>query len=76
MKTVRTSSGRKINIVTDADQNLVISHKDIEMDRRAKQAVQAAVEKAEFCKKPIAKYDKTAKKAYIQYADGVKKYVE
>ena len=76
MKTVRTSNGRKISIVTGADQNHVISHRDMEMDRRAKKAVQAAVEKADFCKKPIAKYDKAAKKAYIQYADGVKKYVE
>lgn len=46
------------------------------MDKRAKQAVRAAIEKAKFCKKPIAMYDKVLKKAYIQYADGVRKYVE
>jgi hypothetical protein len=46
------------------------------MDKRAVQAVKSAVNKAKICKKPVAKYDKVAKKAYIQYSDGVKKYVE
>lgn len=77
MKTVRTNDGRTVKVVINADQkNHVISSKDMEMDRRARQAVRSAVEKAKFCKKPIAKYDKAAKKAYIQYANGEKKYVE
>ena len=68
--------GRKVNVFTNAEHNSAISHNDIEMDKRAQQAVRAAIEKAKFCKKPVALYDKVKKKAYIQYADGVKKYVE
>lgn len=46
------------------------------MDERAIQAVKSAVEKAVFCKKPVAKYDIDTKKVYIEYTDGVRKYVE
>ncbi len=52
-----------------------ISNSDIEMDLRAKSAVKAAIEKAVICKKPIALYDEENKRAYIQTADGAKKYV-
>ncbi len=76
MKTIKLEDGRKVNVFTSTEHNSVISPNDIEMDKRAKQAVRAAIEKAKFCKKPIAMYDKVLKKAYIQYADGVKKYVE
>lgn len=75
MKVVEVKGGQKVKVV-DGDKWGCVSSRDIEMDKRAQQAVQAAVEKAKFCKKPIAMYDKTSKKAYIQYADGVKKYVE
>ena len=63
-------------MVTAVEQQGVISNRDAEMDARAVQAVKSAVKKAEFCKKPVAKYDKVAKKAYVQYADGVRKYVD
>lgn len=76
MKTLRMEDGRKVNVFTNAEHNSVISNKDIEMDKRAQQAVHAAVEKARFCKKPVAMYDKVQKKAYIRYANGEKKYVE
>lgn len=75
MSTVELRSGRKIKVVTAVEQQGVISNRDAEMDARAVQAVKSAVKKAEFCKKPVAKYDKVAKKAYVQYADGVRKYV-
>lgn len=75
MKVVRVNGGREVKVVVGAEWDCV-SNRDIEMDKRARQAVMAAVEKAKFCQKPIAMYDKAAKKAYIQYADGVKKYVE
>lgn len=45
-----------------------------EMDARAVEAVRAAVSKAKFCRKPIARYDTRKKKAYVEYADG-KRYV-
>ena len=76
MSTVELRSGRKIKVVTAVEQQGVISNRDAEMDARAVQAVKSAVKKAEFCKKPVAKYDKVAKKAYVQYADGVRKYAE
>ena len=76
MSTVELRSGRKIKVVTAVEQQGVISNRDAEMDARAVQAVKSAVRKAEFCKKPVAKYDNVAKKAYVQYADGVRKYVD
>lgn len=45
------------------------------MDSRATAAVRSAIDKAKVCKKPVAKYDPVTKKAYVEYADGVKKYV-
>jgi hypothetical protein len=76
MGTVTLKNGRNINVVSTFEQQSAISDNDAEMDKRAVQAVKSAVNKAKICKKPVAKYDKVAKKAYIQYADGVKKYVE
>lgn len=46
------------------------------MDRRAVEAVKAAINKAKICKKPIAGYDKEKKAAYIEYANGDRKYAE
>lgn len=65
-----------IKVISQEEQNQVLSSSDIEMDARARQAVKAAIEKAEFCKKPVARYDIETKRAYIEYADGVRKYVE
>lgn len=65
-----------IKVVSPEEQNQVLSSSDIEMDARARQAVKVAIEKAEFCKKPVARYDAETKRAYIEYADGVRKYVE
>ena len=33
------------------------------------------LDRVKICKKPIAKYDSVTQKAYIEYEDGVKKYV-
>ena len=46
------------------------------MDRRAVEAVKAAINKAKICKKPIAGYDKEKKVAYIEYANGDRQYAE
>lgn len=73
---IRNGKKHKIKVVTSADQRGIISNRDAVMDARAIQAVKSAVERAEFCKKPVAKYDIAAKKAYIEYTDGVRKYVE
>lgn len=78
MGTVKVRTGKKhsIKVVSSSDQKDFISSRDVEMDARARQAVKSAVARAEFCKKPVAKYDLETKKAYVQYADGVKKYVD
>lgn len=76
MSTVKLKSGRKIEVIPTVEQKSAISNSDAVMDARAVQAVKSAVKKAEFCKKPVAKYDKVAQKAYVQYADGVRKYVD
>ena len=47
-----------------------------EMDERAVEAVKAAINKAKICKKPIAGYDKEKKRAYVEYANGERKYAE
>lgn len=75
MGVVKTRSGKRINVISCGNQSHSITSNEAEMDARARQAVKAAVQKAEFCKKPVAKYDKTAKKAYIEYANGEKRYV-
>jgi hypothetical protein len=76
MGTVTLKNGRNINVVAEYERQSAISDSDAEMDERAVQAVKSAINKAIICKKPVAKYDTVAKKAYIQYSDGVKKYVE
>lgn len=38
-------------------------------------AVKAAINNAKICKKPIAGYDKEKKRAYVEYANGERKYV-
>lgn len=37
--------------------------------------VKAAINNAKICKKPIAGYDKEKKQAYVEYANGERKYV-
>ncbi|MDD3416090.1 MAG: hypothetical protein PHY47_19145 [Lachnospiraceae bacterium] len=78
MSTVKLITGKKhsIKVVTSNEQKEFLSIGDIEMDARAKRAVKSAVEKAQFCKKPVAKYDTETKKAYVEYSDGEKKYVK
>ncbi len=58
---------------TDAIQK-ELTPSDIEMDRRGTAAVNAAIERAKICKKPIARYDAETKRAYLEYADGRREY--
>lgn len=64
-----------VKVVHTSKQGNSISARDAEMDARATQAVKAAVAKAQFCKKPIAKYDFVTKRAYVEYANGERRYV-
>nr|WP_308650444.1 hypothetical protein [uncultured Agathobacter sp.] len=45
------------------------------MDERAVEAVKAAINKAKICKKPIAGYDNEKEQAYVEYANGERKYI-
>ncbi len=69
-------NGKVINIkvINTNDQTGYISESDAEMDARASHAVKVAIEKAKICKKPVAKYDKVNKKAYLEYANGERRY--
>lgn len=74
-KTVNLSNDRSVKIIIPNKPTDGISESDAEMDVRAREAVRSAINKAVVCKKPVAKYDKVNKRAYIETADGVKKYV-
>lgn len=75
---MKTAGARKhvIKVVRNQSDNNELSWVDAEMDVRATHAVRAAVSKAIVCKKPIGRYDKEQKRAYVEYANGERKYVD
>ena len=77
MSAMKEGTGKKLSVkvVHTSKQECSISERDAEMDARATQAVKAAVAKAQFCKKPIARYDLVTKRAYVEYANGERRYV-
>ena len=76
MTTISTKSGRVIKVISKEEEKSTSTVSDIEMDERAVEAVKAAINKANICKKPIAGYDKEKKRAYVEYANGERKYAE
>lgn len=75
MTTVSTKSGKVIKVVSQEERS-TLTVSDNEMDKRAVEAVKAAINKAKICKKPIAGYDKEKKLAYVEYANGERKYAK
>ncbi len=75
MEIVKTKSGNIIKVVSYEEEKNILTESDREMDERAVEAVKAAINKAKICKKPIAGYDKEKKQAYVEYANGERKYV-
>lgn len=75
MEIVKTKSGKIINVVSHEEEKNILTVSDREMDERAVEAVKAAINNAKICKKPIAGYDKEKKRAYVEYANGERKYV-
>lgn len=75
MSLMREGKKRVVKVVNDSTQDDAISAEDAEMDAKAIRAVKAAIEKAKYCKNPIAKYDQVEKRAYVEYANGERKYV-
>lgn len=76
MTTVSTKSGKIIKVVSQEEEKSTLTVSDDEMDQRAVEAVKAAINKAKICKKPIAGYDKEKKLAYVEYANGERKYAK
>ena len=76
MTTVSTKSGKVIKVVSQEEERSTLTVSDNEMDKRAVEAVKAAINKAKICKKPIAGYDKEKKLAYVEYANGERKYAK
>lgn len=72
---IKIGNTKRIVNVISRNSKKSISENDSEMDKRATYAVKAAIKKAKICKKPVAKYDAAQKKAYIEYANGTKKYL-
>lgn len=69
MKSIETKKYH-IKVVDSSSRRNYISGTDAEMDERAVEAVRAALSKAAVCKKPVAKYDATTQKAYVEYPGG------
>ena len=76
MTTVSTKSGKVIKVVSREEEKNTLTVSDSEMDARATEAVKAAINKAKICKKPVAGYDKEKKAAYVEYANGERKYAD
>lgn len=52
-----------------------ISKEDADMDKKAKEAISAAIKKRKVLAKPIAVYDKDSHKTYLEYSDGKRKEI-
>lgn len=64
----------KFRVVTPDETEKLRTESDADMDERFEHAVKSAIERAKVCKKPIARYDPAAKKAYMEYPNGERKY--
>lgn len=69
-------NGMEIKVIDAQEKDTYLTQDDIDMDTRAKAAVNAELNKAKICGKPIARYDKITKRAFIEYADGTIRFVE
>ncbi|MBQ3948299.1 hypothetical protein [Ruminococcus flavefaciens] len=76
MSKVININGMAVKVIDNTEKQETLSQEDKDMDIRAKEAVKAALEKAKVCKKPIARYDIETKRAYIEDAEGNRRYVE
>ena len=62
--------------MSSCEGSISISSSDAEMDKRAVAAVRSAIYRAKVCKKPVARYDVATKRAFLEFADGSRKYVD
>lgn len=75
-KVVRINDRHTIKVVPPEMARENITPADADMDNRVLHAVHSALAKAKVCNTPIAKYDIATRKAYIEYPDGTRKYIE
>lgn len=73
-KIIKLSDDRLVTVVSAECSETSVTQDDAEMDIRAKEAVRSDVNRAKICKKPIARYDRVKKQAYIETANGEKNY--
>ncbi len=76
MPKVVNINGMSVTVVDNSEKEAFLSQEDIDMDIRAKAAVNAALNKAMICRKPIARYDMLTKRAFIEYPDGTIRFLE
>ncbi len=76
MTTINLENGKTVKVVSASEINNTLTPEDIDMDNRAKEAVRVAIERTTFLKKPVGKYDPVTKRAYLEYPNGEKKYVD
>ena len=74
-RTIKIYGNRSVTVVSADSSHSVISDADAEIDARAKEAVKSAINRAKTCRKPIARYDRVSRRAYIETSDGKKTYV-
>ena len=74
-RTIKLNGNRSVTVVSAESSETAITPNDAEMDIRAKEAVKSAINRAKTCKKPIARYDRESRRAYIETANGEKIYV-
>lgn len=74
-KVLKINQNFSVTVVEPENLIEYVSDDDAEMDKRMQYAVKTAISKSKICKKPVAKYDKKSRRAYIKFADGHKEYV-
>lgn len=75
IRTIKLNGNRSVTVVSADSSHSFISDADAEMDARAKEAVKSAINRARTRKKPIARYDRVSRRAYIETSDRKKTYV-
>lgn len=74
-RSVKINGNQVVIVVSAEGSEEAITLNDAEMDVRAREAVKSAINRAKVCKKPVARYDRERRKAYIETADGERIYV-
>ena len=81
-KEIKTTSGLTVKVAYKSASpkklmdNGVITEEDVDMDKRAKEAIAVAIKKKKILNKPTAVYDVKCKKTYLEYTNGERKEVK